>query len=78
MALFASVAMTSTKSILPEIENFAAKLLHHEERAKSSPDNLPNLNNPLVSNIKEGNDTFNFKEATSQPYRLDFVESIRK
>ena len=37
IALFSSVSMSGTKSILPEIESFTAKLLHHEERAKLSP-----------------------------------------
>ena len=50
--LFASVAMFSTKSILPEIESFSAKMIHHKERHKSFLDNLPNFTNPLAS-IKE-------------------------
>ena len=67
MYIFAFVAMTAIKYILPETEIFVAKLIQHEERANSSPDNLPKFNNTLVYNIKEGNDTFTFKEATSQP-----------
>ena len=71
--LFASVAMSATNSILPETASFAANILHHEERAKSYTENLPNFTNPLVSNIKSGNYTFTFKEATSQPDRMEFV-----
>ena len=63
--------MYTTKSILPETEIFPDKLIHHEERAKSSPYNPPNFNNILVYNIEEVNYTFDFKEATSQPYRLN-------
>ena len=78
MALFAYVVMNATKSILPETETFPDKLIHHEERAKSSPDNLSNFNNPPFSNIEELNDTFNFKEAIIQPDRLGFLESMIK
>ena len=78
MDLFESMAMTVTESILPETAIFAAKLLRHEEKAKSSQDNLTKFNNPLVSNIEEVNDTFTFKEATRQLDRLDFVEAMRK
>ena len=77
-ALFASVDMTVTKSILPETASFAAKLLQHEERAKYSPYNLPSFNNPIVSKTEEGNYTFTLKEATSQPDRLDLVEDTKK
>ena len=70
------MSISATKS--PETASFAAKLLHHKERDKYSPDNIPNLTNPLDSNIEEGNDNFTSKEATSQPARLDFVESTRK
>ena len=76
--LFASVAMFSTKSILPEIESFSAKLIRHEDKSKSSIDNLPNFNRPLVSRIEAGNYTFTFKEATSQPDKLDLVDATRK
>ena len=70
--------MSATKSIITETARFSAKLIHHEERAKSSPEDHPNFNNPLEPNIETGNDTFTFKEANSQPDRLDFVESTRK
>ena len=59
--LFTYVVMFITKSILPETESFTAKMLHYEERAKSSPENLPKFTNPLVSNIEEGNDALTFK-----------------
>ena len=72
------MAMTATKYIISETSSFAAKLIHHEERAKSSPDNLPNFNNPLVYKIEGVNDNFNFKEAIIQPDRMDLVEAIRK
>ena len=75
VALFAYVAMTITKYIIPETAIFAANLLQHEERANLYPDNLPNFNNPLVSNIEEVNDTFTFKEAISQPDSLELVEA---
>ena len=78
IALFAYVAMSATKSILLETVSFAAKLLHHEERAKYHPDNIPNFANPLAYSIEAVNDTFAFKEATSQPDRLDLVEAIIK
>ena len=78
ISLFASVAMSDTKSIIPEIASFVAKLIHHEEWSKSYLDNLSNFTNPLVSKIEEENDTFYFKEVTSQPDRLDFVGGIRK
>ena len=70
--------MYVAKSILPETASFAAKLIQYEERAKSSPDNLPNFTNPLASIMEAVNDTFTFKEATSQPDRMDFVEAKRK
>ena len=53
-------------------------MIHHKEKAKSSQDNLPNFTNPLVSNTEEGNLKFKFKESTSKPDRLDFVEDTRK
>ena len=56
MDLFAHVYTTDTKSILIETDIFSDNLLHHEERSKVSSDNLPNFNNPLVSNIEEEND----------------------
>ena len=70
--------MSATKSILTETASFAANLLHHEERSKSSPENLPNFTNPMASNVELVNDSFNFKKATSQPDRLEFVEARRK
>ena len=70
--------MSTTKSILPETASFSAKMLHHKEIYKSSQYNLPNLTNPLDSDIEAGNDTLTFKESTSQPDRLDFVEAMRK
>ena len=76
ITLFTYMAMYYVKYILSEIASFADKLILHEERAKSSPDNLPNLTNHLAYNIEAGDDTFNFKEATSQPNRMDFVETI--
>ena len=60
--LFAYVAISVTNSILPETASFITKLLHHEERAKSSPENPPNSINPLASNIDSGNDAFTFKK----------------
>ena len=57
---------------------FLAKLIHHEERAKSYTDNLSNFNNPLVSNTEEGNDNSTLKDATIQPSGLNFVETMRK
>ena len=53
-------------------------MVHHEERAKSYIDNIPNFTNPLDPDIEAGSDTSTFKEPTSQPSRLDFVESTRK
>ena len=53
-------------------------MIHFEERSKSSPENLSSLTNPLVSNIDVGNSIFGFKEATSQPDQLEFVENIIK
>ena len=70
--------MYFTKYILPETEIFATKLLRHEETSKSSTYNIPNFTNPLVSHLSEGNDTFIFKESTSQPGVMDFVEAMRK
>ena len=70
--------MFATNSILQETEIFSAKLLQHQEIAKSSPDNLPNFTNTLLSNIEEVYDTFNFKEATSKTDRMDFLEATRK
>ena len=70
--------MSATKSIIPETDSFAANLLHHEDIARYSTDNLPNFVNPLDSNIKEEKYTFTFKEFTSQPDSLEFVEAIRK
>ena len=61
ISLFASVAMSVANSIHPGTASFAAKMLHHEERAKYSPDNPPNFTNPLDSNIEAWNDTFTFK-----------------
>ena len=46
IALFTAVAMSATKYILPETASFSVKLIHHEERAKDSPDILPNFTNP--------------------------------
>ena len=78
ISLFASVAMSSTKSVIPEITSFPAKLIHHEERDNDSPENIPNFKTPLVSNIEAGRYTLKFNEATSQPEMMDFVESMRK
>ena len=41
--LLESVDMSANKSILPETASFSAKLIHHEERAKSSPEKSPTL-----------------------------------
>ena len=70
--------MSTTKFVLTETASYASKLLHHEEIENSSQEILPNFTNPLASNIGEGNDTFTFKEATSQPGRLDFMEATSK
>ena len=72
------MAMSDTESILPETVSFAAKQLHHEERANSYPENTPNFTNPLDPKIEAGNDTLKSKEYTSKPDRLDFVEETRK
>ena len=77
MDLIASVTMTSTKSILPETLSFASMLLHHKERSKPYSDIPPKFNNSIVSNIEEVNYNFKFKDATSQPERMDLVESTR-
>ena len=61
LALFASVAMSSTNLIITETESFTCKLLHHEEISKYSPENLPNFTKPLTSNIKSGNNNFTLK-----------------
>ena len=70
--------MSGTKSILSETERIVANLLHHEEIANSSPENLLNFTNTLVSSIQTVNYTFTFKEATSKLDRLDFMEAKRK
>ena len=70
--------MYSTKSILPKTVIFAAKLTHHEEISKSSPENITKFTNPLDSNIDSGNDNFTFKEDTNQPDRLEFLEAVKK
>ena len=72
------MAISVTKSILPETAKFSANILYHEYISKSSPDNIPNFTNPLYSIIETGNYTFTFKETTSQPVRMGFVEAIRK
>ena len=71
-----SVAMSATKSIILEIERFSAKLVYREERSKSSPYNIPNFTNPMVSIIEELNDTFDFNETTSQTGRLKLLEEM--
>ena len=78
IALFTSVTMSATKSIITETASLAARLLHHEERAKSSPENTPNFTNPLESIVEAGNDTSPLKEPTVQPDRLGFVNAMRK
>ena len=78
LALLVSVAMYATKFIIPETESFAYKLIHHEERSKSSLENLPKFTNPLASNIKSVNYTITFKDSTSQHDRLNFVDGMRK
>ena len=70
--------MYETKPIIPETESFKAKILHHEERDKSSPENITNFNINLVSNTEEGNVNFTFKESTSKPGRLDLMEAMRE
>ena len=70
--------MSTTKSIIIETASFVSNLIHHEERAKSFPDNLPNFTNPLASKKESGNYTFTFKEATSQTDRIYLVDAIRK
>ena len=72
------MAMSLTNSIIPKTVSFSDKLLHHEEKSKSSPENLTNFNNTLNSNIQAGNDNFTFKESTIQPDRLKFVEDMIK
>ena len=57
IAVFASVAMYATKYIIPETESFLTKLIHHRDRDKFHPENLPNFTNHLDSIIEEGNDT---------------------
>ena len=58
--LFASVAMSSTKSVLKEAVSFKANLIYHEERSKFSPYNPRKIFNPLSSNIKTVDDNFTF------------------
>ena len=53
-------------------------MIHHEERYTPSPENIPNVTNPLTSNIEAGHNTLNFKESISQPVRLDLMEATRK
>ena len=53
-------------------------MIHHEERYNSWPENLPNFTNPLAYNIEARNDTFTFKEATSQLDSLGIMDSMRK
>ena len=65
--------MSTNNSIILETAIFPVKLLHHEEKYESSPENLPNFTNPLFSDMKKVNYTFTFKGAVSQPYRLDLV-----
>ena len=76
--IFAYVAISSTNSILSETGSFAAKMLHHKEISKYLPDNLPKFTNPLAYNIEAGNENFTFKEYTSQPDMLEFLESMSK
>ena len=78
ISLFEYMAMSLTNSIIPKTVSFSDKLLHHEEKSKSSPENLTNFNNTLNSNIQAGNDNFTFKESTIQPVRLKFVEDMIK
>ena len=68
--------MSSTKSILSETASLPEKTIHHEERANSSPENLPNITIPLDSNREEVNGTFTFKDATIPPDRLDFWKEM--
>ena len=70
--------MSATKSILTEAASFSSKLLYHEERSKSSPNNFPIFANPLYFNIESGNDILTFKESASKPEILDFVKGMRK
>ena len=70
--------MYSTNSILLETASFSAKMFHHEERHKSSTENLPNFTNTISYSIEAGNGTSTFKYATSKPERLEFVEATRK
>ena len=53
-------------------------MIHYEEIDKSSPENLPNFNNLLATNIESGNDNFNYKKSTSQPARLEILKDMRK
>ena len=78
IVIFASVVMYSTKSVLLRNSDFSENLLSHEERAKYSLENLTNFTNSLASKIESVNDTFNFNESTSQPERMEFLESTRK
>ena len=70
ISLLAAVAKSSTKYILPETYNFIAKMIHYEERSKSSTYNHLNFTNPLHSIIESVCDTFIYKEAMSQPDRM--------
>ena len=78
IVIFSYVAISATKYILPKKNSFEAKLLHHEEKSKSSTDNLPNFTNSLVSNIEEANDTSPFKESTIQYGRQKCLVDMRK
>ena len=46
ISLFASVAMSATKSIILNKKWFLAKLIHHEERDKSYPEIPPTSPTP--------------------------------
>ena len=76
--LFKFVAMFVTMAIILETDSLSYKLLQHEERARSYTYNLPNITNPMVSTIQEGNYIFALKQVTSKTDRLNLVEEMRK
>ena len=67
-----------TPSTLFHKQRFSDNLIHYEERAKSYPENIPNLTNPLDSKIYAVNDNFILKEATSKTESMEFVEEMRR
>ena len=53
ISLFASVDMSSTKSMIPQTVIFSAKIIHHLGKRKLLSINILNFTNHLVSNTEE-------------------------